>query len=127
MLTKHCRCFDGDTQGADGAADLIQALSQSPLLEELDFLGCSEIPTAAWQKLPDGTWPKLRGAEGIPEEELWRLRGRGELEGRTEGAPCRHDPSEGREEGYDQRGLGRYCCIRLFDVTRTCLFIVLMF
>jgi len=74
-----------DPQGADGAADLLQALSQSPLLEELkfyDYSGCSQIPTAAWQKVPDGAWPKLRWAPGIPAgEEFRRLRGHGELEG----------------------------------------------
>ena len=103
MLTKHCRCFDTDTQGADGAADLLQALRSSPLLEELDFDNCFEIPAAAWQQLPDGAWPKLRMTKGIPEEELRRLRGqRGELEGRTEGDLRRHDPREGREE-EDQR------------------------
>ena len=98
FLTKHCRCFDTDTKGAEGAADLLEALSQSPLLEELDFYGCEHIPAAAWQKVPDGAWPKLPGAE----EGLRRLRGVGEVEGRTEGDPCRHDPMEGREE-EDQR------------------------
>ena len=102
MLAKHCRCFDTDTQGADGAADLLQVLSHSKQLEKLIFDDCSQIPAAAWQKVPDGAWPKLRWARGIPEEELRRLRGHGELEGRTEGDPCRHDPSEGREE-EDQR------------------------
>ena len=29
FLTKHCRCFDTETKGADGAADLLEALSQS--------------------------------------------------------------------------------------------------
>ena len=73
ILTKHCRCFDYDTKGAEGAADLLEALSHSPLLEELNFHRCSEIPTAAWQQLPDGAWPKLRDAVGIPKEELQRL------------------------------------------------------
>ena len=115
MLTKHCRCF---VRSTPGAADLLQALSHSPLLENLDLSYCNripaattlqllsqghsaecpEIPAAAWRQLPDGAWPKLRGAQGIPEEELRRLRGSVELEGRTEGDPCRHDPSEGREE-----------------------------
>eukprot|EP00434_Breviolum_minutum_P003938 symbB.v1.2.003461.t1/scaffold194.1/size275082/22 len=76
-------CFDTDTKGAEGAADLLEALSQSPLLEELDFYGCEHIPAAAWQKVPDGAWPKLPGAE----EGLRRLRGVGEVEGRTEGDP----------------------------------------
>ena len=73
ILTKHSRCFDKDTQGADGAPHLLQALSQSTQLEELDFAGCSQIPAAAWQQLPDGAWPKLRDANGIPKEELPRL------------------------------------------------------
>ena len=98
FLTKHCRCFGTHTKGADGAADLLEALSQSTQLEELIFAGCSQIPAAAWQQLPDGAWPKLRRAHGIPDKELRRLRGHGELEGRAEGDPCRHDPSEGREE-----------------------------
>ena len=79
MLTKHCRCFV--------TADLLQALSHSPLLEELDFAtdldNSSEIPAAAWQNLPDGAWPKLRWARGIPKEELQRL------QLRAEGATCR--------------------------------------
>ena len=103
---KHCRCFDNDTRGAESAADLLEALSHSPLLEQLDFRDCSQIPAAAWRQLPDGAWPKLWGARGIPEEELRRLRGHQELEGRAEGDPCRHDPSEGREE-EDQRWSGR--------------------
>ena len=73
FLTKHSRCFDTDTKGAEGAADLLQALSQSTQLEELRFGDCSQIPAAAWQKVPDGAWPKLRWAWGIPEEELQRL------------------------------------------------------
>ena len=73
ILTKHSRCFGKDTKGADGAAGLLEALSQSTQLENLDFTDCSQIPTGAWQKLPDGAWPKLRDASGIPEEELQRL------------------------------------------------------
>ena len=73
ILTKHCRCFDTDTKGAEGAADLLEALSQSTQLEELNFLECSKISAVAWQKLPDGAWPKLRDPYGIPEEELQRL------------------------------------------------------
>ena len=82
ILTKHCRCFNKETQGAEGAADLLEALSQSPLLEELNFYGCSEIPATAWQKVPDGAWPKLRDAAGIPKEELQRL------QLKAEGATC---------------------------------------
>ena len=51
-----------DTQGADGAADLLQALSQSALLEELAFAGCSQIPAAAWQKVRDAKWLDLKKA-----------------------------------------------------------------
>ena len=98
ILTKHCRCFSTATKGADGAADLLAALSQSTQLEELDFHDCSQIPAAAWRQLPNGAWPKVWGASRIPEKELRRLRGHGELQGRSEGDPSRHDPSEGREE-----------------------------
>ena len=62
ILTKHCRCFSGDTKGADGAADLLQALSHLPLLENLDFFGCSQIPAAARQKLHGANWPNLKTA-----------------------------------------------------------------
>ena len=60
FLTKHCRCFTEDTKGADGAADLLEALSQSPLLEELFFAGCSQIPTRAWQKISNAKWLDLK-------------------------------------------------------------------
>ena len=83
MLTKHCRCFVKGTQGADGAADLLQALSHSTQLEELNFLYCNQIPALAWQNLPDGAWPKLAEARGIPKEELQRL------QLGAEGATCR--------------------------------------
>ena len=84
ILTKHCRCFDNDTRGADGAADLLQALSQSTQLEVLIFSHGNQIPAAAWQQLPDGAWPKLRMAAGIPKEELQRLQLRAEgARGRT--------------------------------------------
>ena len=120
MLTKLCRCFYNYTKGADGAADLLEALSQSTQLEELNFAFCYEIPAAAWQKVPDGAWPKLRFANiPVPEEEQQRLCGRGELEGWTEGDPRRHDPSKGREE-EDQRWSGRYSLYGCF-MTRTCL------
>ena len=62
FLIKHCRCFDIDTKGADGAADLLQALSQSTQLEELVFAGCSQIPAAAWQKVRDAKWLNLKKA-----------------------------------------------------------------
>ena len=63
ILTKHCRCFDGDTQGADGAADLFEVLRQSSLLEELNFKDCSQIPAAAWQKLHGAKWLNLKKAD----------------------------------------------------------------
>ena len=62
FLTKHCRCFDTDTKGADGAADLLEALSQSTQLEELDFNGCNQIPAAAWQKVRSAKWLNLKKA-----------------------------------------------------------------
>ena len=62
MLTKHCRCFDTDTQGADGAADLLQALSQSTQLENLDFSKCNQIPKGAWQKVRSAKWLNLKKA-----------------------------------------------------------------
>ena len=63
MLTKHCRCFHDDTRGADGAADLLQALSHSTQLEELNIGRCSEIPTGAWQKLHGAKWLNLKTAD----------------------------------------------------------------
>ena len=62
ILTKHCRCFSGDTQGADGAADLLEALSQSSLLEELDLRNCPRIPAAAWPKVRGAKWLNLKKA-----------------------------------------------------------------
>ena len=62
MLTQHRRCFNGYTKGADGAADLLQALSHSTQLEELNIGRCSEIPTGAWQKLHGANWPNLKKA-----------------------------------------------------------------
>ena len=66
------RCFGDDTKGADGAADLLEVLRDSPL-EKLDFTGCSQIPSTAWQRVPSGAWPELHDARGIPEEELSRI------------------------------------------------------
>ena len=63
ILTKHCRCFNRDTQGTHGAADLLEALSQSPLLEELLFIDCSEIPAGAWQKVRNAKWLNLKKAD----------------------------------------------------------------
>ena len=62
FLTKHCRCFNKDTKGADGAPDLLQALSQSTQLENLDFNGCSQIPAGAWQKIRSAKWLHLKTA-----------------------------------------------------------------
>ena len=68
----HSRCFGDDTKGADGAADLLEVLRHSPL-EKLNFGFCSQIPSAAWQRVPSGAWPALSDAPGIPEEELSRI------------------------------------------------------
>ena len=59
---EHSRCFDRDTKGADGAADLLEALRNSPL-EKLDFDRCSQIPSNAWQKLRGASWTNLREAD----------------------------------------------------------------
>ena len=126
FLTKHCRSFSSAAKGADESVpDLLQALSRSPLLEELRIHTNPQIPAEAWQQLPDGAWPKLRVAQGIPEEDLRRLRGHGELEGQTEGDPCRHDPSEGREGSRisDDQEDTAVCG----DATRTCLCVVFTF
>ena len=58
---EHSRCFDKDTEGADGAADLLEVLRNSPL-EKLDFGGCGQIPSTAWQKLRGASWTNLREA-----------------------------------------------------------------
>ena len=63
FLTKHCRCFNNHTKGADGAADVLQALSQSTQLEELIFPVCNQIPTGAWQKVRSAKWLKLKKAD----------------------------------------------------------------
>ena len=55
------RCFHKDTKGADGAADLLEVLRNSPL-EKLNFEHCSQIPSAAWQKLRGASWTNLREA-----------------------------------------------------------------
>ena len=76
ILTKHCRCFDRNTKGADGGADVLQALSQSPLLEALIFHGCSQIPTGAWQKLHGAKWLNLKKADFtgcLSERNGWRF------------------------------------------------------
>ena len=77
---KHSRCFAFETS-ADGAADLLEVLRNSPL-EELSFFDlCSQIPSAAWQRVPSGAWPVLRDAPGIPEEEFSRIVSGGAADG----------------------------------------------
>ena len=76
FLTKHCRSFDSGTQGADGAADLLEALSHSTQLEELDFTGCSQIPAGAWQKVRSAKWLHLKKADFrqcLAERNGWGL------------------------------------------------------
>ena len=58
----HSRCFYEDTKGADGAADLLEVLRNSPL-EKLNFRDCSQIPSTAWQKLQGTSWTNLREAD----------------------------------------------------------------
>ena len=58
---EHSRCFGKDTKGADGAADLLEVLRNSPL-EKLYFEYCSQIPSTAWQKLRGASWTNLREA-----------------------------------------------------------------
>ena len=58
---EHSRCFHNDTKGADGAADLLEVLRNSPL-EKLHFAYCYEIPSTAWQKLRGTSWTNLREA-----------------------------------------------------------------
>ena len=62
FLTKYCRCFSDDTKGADGAAHLLEVLSQSSLLEELDFGACWQIQASAWQKVRNAKWLNLKKA-----------------------------------------------------------------
>ena len=49
------------TKGADGAADLLEVLRNSPL-EKLYLDRFSHIPSAAWQKLRGASWTNLREA-----------------------------------------------------------------
>ena len=56
-LDQHCRCFKD--QG-EGAADLLEALGRCQDLEVVAFLGCRQIPAAAWQQLRDAKWPRLK-------------------------------------------------------------------
>ena len=67
------RCFDKDSKGLDGAADLLEVLGHSPNLETLMLDRCAEIPLAAWQRVPSGAWPKLGVVYGVPEEEKQRV------------------------------------------------------
>eukprot|EP00434_Breviolum_minutum_P039636 symbB.v1.2.035205.t1/scaffold4689.1/size36349/1 len=54
-------CFNKDTS-ADGAADLLEVLRNSPL-EKLNFRSCSQIPSTAWQKLRGASWTNLKEAD----------------------------------------------------------------
>ena len=69
---EHSRCFNGNTKGADGAADLLEVLRNSPL-EKLYFESCSQIPSTAWQKLRGASWTNLREAnfEGCLVLQTW--------------------------------------------------------
>ena len=58
---EHSRCFYDNTKGADGAADLLEVLRNSPL-EKLNFKFCSQILSTAWQKLRGASWTNLREA-----------------------------------------------------------------
>ena len=60
-LFDHSRCFQYGTKGADGAADLLEVLRNSPL-EKLNFENCLQIPSSAWQKLRGASWSNLREA-----------------------------------------------------------------
>ena len=76
FLTKHCRCFDPNTKGAEGAADLLEALSQSTQLENLDLCFCNQIPAAAWQKVRNAKWLNLKKADFaqcLAERNCWRF------------------------------------------------------
>ena len=59
---EHSRCFSSDTKGADGAADLLEVLRNSPP-EKLNFYRCSQISSSAWQKLRGASWTNLREAD----------------------------------------------------------------
>ena len=58
---QNCRCFDINTKAADGVADLLEVLRNSPL-KKLNFGRCSEIPSSAWEKLRGASWTNLREA-----------------------------------------------------------------
>ena len=58
---EHSRCFNNDTKSADGAADLLEVLRNSPL-EKLNLEYCNQIPSSAWQKLRGTSWTNLREA-----------------------------------------------------------------
>ena len=78
-MSPRTRCFGQRSKGVDGAADLLEVLGKATALEELNFYGCDQIPAAAWQRVLSGAWPRLGNANGIPEEELQRIRGDGRL------------------------------------------------
>ena len=60
---ENSRCFVHDTS-ADGAADLLEVLRNSPL-EKLNFRRCYQIPSTAWQKLRGASWTNLREANFV--------------------------------------------------------------
>ena len=78
-VTPCTRCFGRDSKGADGAADLMEVLGKATTLKELVFDDFSQIPAAAWRRVPSGAWPKLKpwNVFGVPQEELQRIRGDG--------------------------------------------------
>ena len=61
LLSTPGALFDINTKGADGAADLLEVLRNSPL-EKLNFKDCDQIPSTAWQKLRGASWTNLREA-----------------------------------------------------------------
>ena len=75
-LDQHCRSFKD--QG-EGAADLLGALGHAQELEDVQFVGCRQIPTAAWQQLRGAKWPRLKKANFIEclarERNGWRCSG----------------------------------------------------
>ena len=58
---EHSRCFKIHTKDADGAADLLEVLRNSPL-EKLNLEYCHQIPSTAWQKLRGASWTNLKEA-----------------------------------------------------------------
>ena len=65
-------CF---AESGEGAEVVLQLLAGCDQLEEVDFRDCGKIPAAAWEVVPQGAWPRLEKAWGIPEDQLRRIRG----------------------------------------------------